>query len=75
MAIRDVRSRCSHPGCNGESTADLILKLRGRGADGRVLSTSSRLAKHLYLCDEHWPGVLDFMEAYEGESSDKDIDG
>ena len=76
MGRKRLRNRCSHPNCDGEATADLIMKIRKIGLDGNVLLTSSYTAKLLYLCDEHWPGMIDFMEAYEGETADdKDIDG
>lgn len=61
---------CSHPGCERKVTHDLVLSERTvierRFRSTTYKSNSSRIIHHLYLCDEHWPEMFDFMDAYEG---------
>lgn len=64
-------NRCSHPGCDGKVTHDLVLYQRynylRRTGGGRSYIQSSKLTKrHMYLCDEHAPDISEWMEAYEG---------
>ena len=72
--------RCSHPGCRKAASADLILSLRIEAnrmvkrynhKDGKieyrpVKTDSKKTMKHVYLCDEHWPDMYDFLSAYTG---------
>ena len=60
------RAACSVPGCNKMAMADLKLTLRQLLPDGTTRVNIARVVNHVYLCQDHWPDMDDFLTTVRG---------
>lgn len=58
--------RCSHPDCNGQAVADVIMYKRDHQYYRNVWTYSKVTMNHIYLCEKHYPDMHEFLNAYEG---------
>ena len=66
MGTRENSNRCSYPECDKRPVADLVVKKRRLTPDGRYITSGSSTVAHVYLCDEHYPDMMDFVSLYTG---------